>query len=73
MSKWSGRFLGIFFASCLTVAAIAQTIPSGAAIDAEVKKIMTSTHAKGMAVGVVDHGKVGYVQACGLWAPRVIL
>ncbi len=53
-------------ASCLLIAAVAQTIPSGTAIDAEVRKIMTRTHAKGMAVAVIDHGKVGYVHAYGV-------
>jgi CubicO group peptidase (beta-lactamase class C family) len=48
------------------IAAIAQTIPSGAAIDARVGKIMTDTHAKGLAVAVIDHGKVGYVHAYGV-------
>ena len=52
-------------AVCLPVTAVAQTIPDGAAIDAEVSKIMTNTHARGMAVAVVDHGKVGYVHAYG--------
>jgi CubicO group peptidase (beta-lactamase class C family) len=51
---------------CLPVASIAQTIPSGAAIDAQVKKIMSSTHANGMAVAVLDKGKVGYVKAYGI-------
>jgi CubicO group peptidase (beta-lactamase class C family) len=51
------------FSLPLTVAA--QTIPSATAIDTEVGKIMTRTHANGMAVAVIDHGKVGYVQAYG--------
>jgi CubicO group peptidase (beta-lactamase class C family) len=51
---------------CLPVASIGQTIPSGAAIDAQVKKVMSSTHANGMAVAVIDKGKVGYVQAYGI-------
>jgi CubicO group peptidase (beta-lactamase class C family) len=51
---------------CLPVASIAQTIPSGAAIDARVKKVMSKTQANGMAVAVVDRGKVGYVQAYGI-------
>lgn len=51
---------------CLPLAAVGQTIPSGAAIDAEVGRIMTTTHAKGMAIAVIDHGKVGYVQAYGI-------
>ena len=44
----------------------AQTTPSGAAIDAEVAEIMTRTRAEGMAVAVIDHGKVGYVQSYGI-------
>jgi CubicO group peptidase (beta-lactamase class C family) len=43
-----------------------QTIPSGAAIDAEVAKILTHTRAEGMAVAIIDHGKVGYVQSYGI-------
>ena len=51
---------------CLPVASMAQTIPGGAAIDAQAAKIMSRTHANGMAVAVVDKGKVGYVQAYGI-------
>ena len=51
---------------CLPVASIGQTIPSGAAIDAQVKKVMSNTHANGIAIAVVDKGKVGYVQAYGI-------
>jgi len=47
-------------------AAFAQTIPGGPAVDDEVNKIMTETHANGMAVAVIDHGKVGYVHAYGI-------
>jgi CubicO group peptidase (beta-lactamase class C family) len=50
---------------CVPVAAFAQRIPSGAAIDAEVGRIMSRTQAKGMAVAVIDRGKVGYVHAYG--------
>ena len=60
--------LGAVF--CLPWAVLAQTIPSGPAIDAEVGKIMNRTHAKGMAVAVIDHGKVGYVQAYGIRNPK---
>jgi CubicO group peptidase (beta-lactamase class C family) len=45
---------------------VAQTIPSGLAIDAEVGKVMTQTHAKGLTVAVIKHGKVGYVQSYGV-------
>jgi CubicO group peptidase (beta-lactamase class C family) len=51
---------------CLPFAVVAQTIPSGAAIDAEVGKIMNHTRAQGMAVAVIDHGKVSYVQSYGI-------
>ena len=61
------RLLAILFAAfCLPTAAVAQALPSGAAIDAEVSKIMARTHANGMAVAVIDHGKVGYVHAYGI-------
>jgi CubicO group peptidase (beta-lactamase class C family) len=58
--------LPLLIVCCLPLAVGAQTIPSGAAIDAEVGKIMTATHAKGMAVAVIDHGNVDYVQAYGV-------
>jgi CubicO group peptidase (beta-lactamase class C family) len=45
---------------------VAQTIPNGAAIEAEVSRIMSQTHSNGMAVAVIDHGNVGYVHAYGI-------
>jgi CubicO group peptidase (beta-lactamase class C family) len=54
------------FAFWVPVVAVAQQMPKGAAIDAEVNKIMAHTNAKGMAVAVIDHGKVGYVHAYGI-------
>jgi CubicO group peptidase (beta-lactamase class C family) len=59
-------FITLIAFSCLSVGALAQTIPGGSGIDAEVSKIMTATHANGMAVAVIDHGKVGYVHAYGI-------
>ena len=56
----------LFTAAGLPMVVGAQTIPNGAAIDAEVRKIMTHTRARGMAVAVLDHGKVGYVHAYGI-------
>jgi CubicO group peptidase (beta-lactamase class C family) len=53
-------------AFCLPIASLAQTIPNSAAIDAEASKMMIRTHANGMAIAVVDHGKVGYVHAYGI-------
>lgn len=51
---------------CLPLASFAQSIPRRAAVDAEVGKIMTRTQANGMAVAIIDHGKVGYVQSYGI-------
>ncbi len=44
----------------------AHTLPTGSAIDAEVKKIMAGTHANGLAISLIDQGKVDYVQAYGI-------
>jgi CubicO group peptidase (beta-lactamase class C family) len=61
------RLLVLLMASsCVPLAAFAQTIPGGPAIDGEVNKIMTETHSNGLAVAVVDHGKVRYVHAYGI-------
>ena len=43
-----------------------HTLPAGNAIDAEAKRTMARTHANGLAIAVIDHGKVGYVQAYGI-------
>jgi CubicO group peptidase (beta-lactamase class C family) len=55
---------------CLSTAIQAQSklqaIPRPADIDARVRKVMDETHANGMAVAVIDHGKVSYVQAYGI-------
>jgi CubicO group peptidase (beta-lactamase class C family) len=60
------KVLAASLGALLGVPATAQTIPSGPAIDAEVAKIMAQTHAKGLAVAVIDHGNVGYVHAYGV-------
>ena len=58
--------LAVLLIACfLPTGSLAQTIPNGAAIDAEVNKLMTRTGGEGMAVAVVDRGKVGYVRAYG--------
>jgi CubicO group peptidase (beta-lactamase class C family) len=59
-------FAPLLASLCLPVPAGAQTIPNGAAIDAEVSSIMSRTHSNGMAVAVIDHGSVGYVHAYGI-------
>ncbi|MEJ7606395.1 MAG: serine hydrolase domain-containing protein, partial [Bryobacteraceae bacterium] len=56
----------VFAALFCPIAAVAQTLPSGSDIDAKVAMIMTRTHARGMAVALIDHGKVGYVRAYGI-------
>jgi CubicO group peptidase (beta-lactamase class C family) len=48
------------------VAAAAPDLPSGAAIADEVGKIMAFTHAQGMAVAVIDQGRVGFAGAWGI-------
>ena len=64
------RALQLLAVSCSlfhsSLASVAQAVPSGKAIDAEVGTIMARTHANGMAVAVIDHGRVGYVQAYGI-------
>ena len=64
--KVRAAFALLFPCLCCTPAGVAQTIPSGAAIDAMVGKIMTRTHAQGMAVAVIDRGQVRYVRAYGI-------
>ena len=59
-------FVLFIASSCASFAVFAQTTPGGPAIDVEVNKIMTETHSNGIAVAVVDHGKVGYVHAYGI-------
>ncbi|WP_321474189.1 serine hydrolase domain-containing protein [uncultured Paludibaculum sp.] len=49
----------------LPLAAAAQSIPKPPAIDAEVRKVMKKADANGLALAVIDHGKVAYVQAYG--------
>jgi CubicO group peptidase (beta-lactamase class C family) len=69
MKAWK-HLLRLLMLSCavlwLPMELAAQIIPRGAAIDAEVSKVMTRTHANGMAVAVIDHGKVIYVQSYGI-------
>jgi CubicO group peptidase (beta-lactamase class C family) len=54
-------------ATACTPLAEAQSpaLPSPATIDARVQKLMAATKAKGIAVAVIDHGKVSYVNAFG--------
>lgn len=49
----------------MTGAAARAEVPDGPAIDAAVARLMQQTHARGLAVAVVDDGRVAYVQAYG--------
>jgi CubicO group peptidase (beta-lactamase class C family) len=60
------QLLLLFSVLSLSIPLVAQMIPSGAAIDAKVGSIMTQTGANGMAIAVIDHGKVAYVPAYGI-------
>ena len=44
----------------------AEALPDGAAIDREVRSVLSRTQAKGMAVALIDRGKVVRVQAYGI-------
>ncbi len=48
------------------VAAAAPELPSGTAIADEAAKIMAFTHAQGMAIAVIDHGRVVSTDAWGI-------
>jgi CubicO group peptidase (beta-lactamase class C family) len=60
------QHLLLFSMLCLSIPLAAETMPSGTAIDAKAGGIMAQTGAKGMAVAVVDHGKVAYLRAYGI-------
>lgn len=60
------QFLLLLSVSWLALPAVAQTIPTAAAIDAKVGAVMTKTGAKGMSVAVIDDGKVSYAKAYGI-------
>lgn len=49
----------------MTAAAARAEVPDGPAIDAAVGRLMQQTHARGLAVAVIDDGRVAYVQAYG--------
>jgi CubicO group peptidase (beta-lactamase class C family) len=60
--------VALLFPAAASVAAqtATHTLPIGSAIDAESNRAMARTHANGLAIAVIDHGKVGYVQAYGI-------
>jgi CubicO group peptidase (beta-lactamase class C family) len=50
----------------LSVAMASPDLPSGAAIDPEIGKLMQRTHAQGLAIAVIDRGQFGFVDAYGI-------
>jgi CubicO group peptidase (beta-lactamase class C family) len=58
--------LPLLASASLSIACFGQTIPGNDAIDQKAKATMTATHANGMAIAVIDHGKPGYVRAFGV-------
>ena len=58
-------FVFLLAALCRPDTSLAQTIPNPTAIDAEVGRVMKATGARGMAIAVVDGGKLRYVRAYG--------
>lgn len=54
------------FSLALILPATVHALPSGPAIDAEVHKAMAQTHANGLAIAVIDKGRVAYVNAYGI-------
>ena len=59
---WRALAFGLVLAPA---AALAAPIPKSTAIDAKVAAVMAKTHANGLAIAVVDKGKVAYIQAYG--------
>lgn len=59
------RFFALVASLPLLAAAAAPALPDGAAIDAEVARLMTATKAQGLAVAVIDAGQVVHVSAHG--------
>ena len=57
----------LLIACCTAAAQTPQhSIPTRAAIDAEVQTILTRTHANGLALAVIDRGKVASMQSYGI-------
>jgi CubicO group peptidase (beta-lactamase class C family) len=50
----------------LPAIALSLALAGPAAIDAEAHKILSQTHANGLAIALIDHGQVQYVQAYGI-------
>jgi CubicO group peptidase (beta-lactamase class C family) len=62
----SKRRLVSLLALLNVVVASAQSVPEHEAIDSEVHKLMDRTHGNGLALALIDHGRVQYVQSYGV-------
>lgn len=63
--RYLSRYLGLLAALPLLSAVAQPAIPDGAAIDAEVARLMAAAPANGMAVAVIDEGRVVHMGAYG--------
>lgn len=66
-SRSSHRCLTLFvllFTALIAASSFART-PTSAALDAEVKRAMQATHARGLAIAVIEDGKVSLVRSYG--------
>src|SRR4051794_7826130 len=59
-------FAVVCFCTSFSAAPTRPPVPSDVAIDAEVSRIMSATHANGIGLAVVDGGNVRHVRAYGL-------
>lgn len=54
------------FSCVLLIPSLAYAAPKPTAIDAEVGKVLDATKANGLAIAVIENGKVGYTKAYGI-------
>ena len=53
-------------ALCVLLATPAAAMPTVSAMDTQVNRILSRTHANGLAVGVIENGQVAYVRTYGI-------
>lgn len=72
MSKSLLSIVACFLAATAAAAPPLPTLPTPEAIDAKVRAVMTRTQAQGLALAVIDGGKVQHVQAWASATPPAI-
>lgn len=60
------RIAGVFLSILLIPALAAARVPAARALDSEVARAMAATHARGLAIAIIDHGKVACVRSYGV-------